>query len=172
MRLTALWPLVVAIDRLREASSSLKHHAAPGVDGQTWAAYGEQLAATLRELSARLKRGAYQAPPVERVYLPNAEGGQRPIGTPTRDDKNVQRATGEVRNAVDAADFLGVSYGARPGRNPHQARDAVTVGIAKLHLNVGREAAMRGCFETIAPAWRVKCVAHRGRDRRVIRPIR
>jgi retron-type reverse transcriptase len=109
MRLTALWHHVTSIDRLREAYYSLNHHAAPGVDGQTWAAYGEQLEANLRDLSARLKRGAYHAPPVERVYIPKADGRQRPIGKPTLEDKIVQRATVEVLNAVYEEDFLGFS---------------------------------------------------------------
>jgi retron-type reverse transcriptase len=82
MRLTALWHHVHAIDRLREADDSRNHDAAPGVDGQTWAAYGEPRATNLRDLSDRLKRGASQAPPVERVSIPKAAGRQRPIGKP------------------------------------------------------------------------------------------
>jgi RNA-directed DNA polymerase len=81
-RVKALWHHVYAIDRLREAYDSLNHDAAPGVDGQTWATYGEQLETNLRDLADRLKRGAYQAPPVERVYIPKADGRQRPIGKP------------------------------------------------------------------------------------------
>ena len=121
IRLTALWHHVYSIDRLREAYNSLNHDAAPGVDGQTWAAYGEQLETNLRELSDRLKRGAYQAPPVERVYIPKADGRQRPIGKPTLEDKIVQRATVEVLNAIYETEFLWFSYGARPGRSPHHA---------------------------------------------------
>ena len=128
-RLTALWHHVYSIDRLREAYNSLNHDAAPGVDGQTWAAYGEQLETNLRDLSGRLKRGAYQAPPVERVSIPKADGRQRPIGKPTLEDKIVQRATVEVLNAIYEKEFLGFSYGARPGRSPHHALDAVTVGL-------------------------------------------
>jgi RNA-directed DNA polymerase len=100
MRWTALWPQVYAIDRLREADDSLNHDAAPGVDGQTGAAYGEPRDTTLRDVSDRLKRGAYQAPPVERVSMPKADGRQRPMGKPTLDEKIVQRAPGEVLNTI------------------------------------------------------------------------
>ena len=144
MRLTALWHPVYSLDRLREAYDSLNHDAAPGVDGQTWAAYGEQLESNLRDLADRLKRGAYQAPPVERVYIPKADGRQRPIGKPTLEDKIVQRATVEVLNAVYEQEFLGFSYGARPGRSPHHALDAVTVGIEKRNINWVLDADMRG----------------------------
>lgn len=128
MRLTAWWHHVHSIDRLREAYYSLNHDAAPGVDGPTGAAYGAQLETHLRELSDRLQRGAYQAPPVERVYIPPADGRQRPIGTPTLEDKIVQRATVEVLNAIDEEECVGFSYGARPGRTPHHALAAVTGG--------------------------------------------
>src|SRR4029453_16549888 len=118
IRLTALWHHVYAIDRLREAYNSLNHDAAPGVDGQTWAAYGEQLDTNLRELSDRLKRGAYQAPPVERVYIPKADGRQRPIGKPTLEDNIVQRATVEVLNAIYEPEFLAFSTGPGRGASP------------------------------------------------------
>jgi RNA-directed DNA polymerase len=147
-RVTALWHHVYAIDRLREAYDSLNHEAAPGVDGQPWAAYGEQLATNLRELSDRRKRGASQAPPVERVYIPQADGRQRPIGKPTLEDQSVQRATGEVLNTSSEKEFLGCSYGARPGRNPHQALDAVTGGMEKRNINWVRDADLRGFFDS------------------------
>jgi RNA-directed DNA polymerase len=172
IRLTALWHHVYAIDRLREAYNSLNHEAAPGVDGQTWAAYGEQLEPNLRELSDRLKRGAYQAPPVERVYIPKADGRQRPIGKPTLEDKIVQRATVEVLNAIYEKEFLGFSYGARPGRSPHHALDAVTVGIEKRNINWVLDADIRGFYDAIDHAWLVKFVEHRIGDQRVVRHIR
>src|SRR5215831_6624653 len=146
-RLTALWHHVSSSDRLREAYYSLNHDAAPGVDGQTWATYGEQLDTNLWELSDRLKRGAYQAPPVERVYIPKADGCQRPIGKPTLEDKIVQRATVEVLNAIYKEEFVGFSYGARPGRNPHHALDAVTVGLEKRSSNWVLDADIRGVYD-------------------------
>src|SRR5215468_2312799 len=106
MRLTALWHHIYAIDRLREAYYSLNHDAAPGVDGQTWAAYGEQFDTNLRDVSDRLKRGAYQAPPVERVYIPKADGGHRPIGQRTLEDKLVERAKAELLNTIYEKQFL------------------------------------------------------------------
>jgi hypothetical protein len=149
MRLTALWHQVPSSDRLREAYYSLHHEAAPGVDGQTGAAYGAQLEPTLRDLSDRLTRGAYHAPPVERVYIPRADGRQRPIGQPTLADNIVQRATVEGLNAGYAQELLGFSSGARPGRRPHHAVDAGTVGIAKRHLNWGLDADMRARFHRV-----------------------
>jgi len=170
-RLTALWHHVYAMDRLREAYDSLNHDAAPGVDGQTWATYGEQLETNLRDVADRLKRGAYQAPPVERVSIPKADGRQRPIGKPTLEDKIVQRATVEVRNAIDETAFLGFSYGARPGRSPHHALDAVTVGIEKRNINWVLDADIRGFYDAINHEWLVKFIEHRLGDQRVVRHI-
>jgi RNA-directed DNA polymerase len=171
-RLTALWHHVYSIDRLREAYYSLNHDAATGVDGQTWATYGEQLESNLRELADRLQRGAYQAPPVERVYIPKADGRQRPIGKPTLEDKIVQRATVEVLNAIYEQEFLGFSYGARPGRSPHHALDAVTVGMEKRNINWVLDADMCGFDDAMDHEWLGKCVEHRIGDQRVVRHIR
>ena len=172
MRLTALWPHVHSIDRLREAYYSLNHDAAPGVDGQTWATYGEQLDTNLRDLSDRLTRGAYQAPPVERVYIPKAAGRQRPIGTPTLEDKIVQRATVEVLNAIYEEEFVGFSYGARPGRNPHQALDAVTVGRDKRRITWVLAADIRGFFEPMDHTWLMDMLRVRIDDRALLHLIR
>ena len=171
MPLTALWHHVYDIDRLREAYYGLNRDAAPGVDGQTWATYGENLEANLRDLSERLQRGAYHASPVERVYIPKADGRQRPIGIPTLEDKIVQRATVEVLNAIYEQDFRGFSYGFRPGRSPHDALDAVTVGIEKRNINWVLDADIRGFFDAIDHEWLVKFVEHRIGDRRVIRHL-
>jgi RNA-directed DNA polymerase len=103
--LTALWHHVYDIDRLQEAYYSVNRRAAPGVDGETWAAYGGNLEANLRDLSGRLERGGYHAQPVERVYIPKPDGRERPIGIPTLEDKIVQRATVEVLNAVYEGGF-------------------------------------------------------------------
>jgi RNA-directed DNA polymerase len=171
-RLTALWHHVYTMDRLREAYYNLNHDAAPGVDGQTWATYGEQLDTNLRDVSDRLKRGAYQAPPVERVYRPKADGRQRPIGKPTLEDKIVQRATVEVLHAIDEQEFLGFSYGARPGRSPHHALEAVTGGMEKRNINWVLDADIRGVYEAIDHEWLVKFVEHRIGDQRVVRHMR
>src|SRR5206468_8622210 len=104
----------VSVDRLRTAYHALKKDAAPGVDGVTWKQYGEQLDENLRELHARLHRGAYRARPSRRAYIPKADGRQRPLGIATLEDKVVQRAVVEVLNAIYEVDFLGFSYGFRP----------------------------------------------------------
>src|SRR5206468_4218818 len=121
----------------------------------------EQLEPNLRKVSDCLKRGAYQAPPVERVDIPQADGRQRPIGKPTLEDTIVQRATVEVLHAIDEKECRGFSSGARPGRSPHHALDAVTVGIEKRTINGVLEADMGGFYDAIDHEWLVKCVEHR-----------
>jgi hypothetical protein len=172
LRLTALWHHVYDIDRLREAYYSVNRQAAPGVEGQTWTAYGADLETNRTGLADRLKRGAYHAPPVERVYIPKAEGRDRPIGKPTLEDKLVQRATAEVLNAVFEAEFLGLSYGSRPGRGPHDALDAVTVGIEKRNINGVLDADIRGFFDTASPrlAGGIRRASDRGAARRASHP--
>jgi retron-type reverse transcriptase len=108
-RWTTLWHPIGDRDRLREAYDSLNREAAPGVEGQRWATYGEDLQAPLKDRYDRLQRGAYHALPLERVYLPKSEGRQRPLGKPTREDNLVQRATAEGLNALDEVDVLGFS---------------------------------------------------------------
>lgn len=169
--LTPLWHHVYDINRLREAYAGLNREAAPGVDGQTWAAYGENLEAKLRDLSDRLKRGAYHARPVERVYIPKPEGRQRPSGIPTLADKIGQRATGAVLNAIYEGELRGFSSGFRPGRGPHDALDAVTVGIEKRNVNWVLDADIRGVFDALDHAWLVQCIEHRIGDQRVVRPM-
>jgi len=169
---TALWHHVYHVDRLREAYLALKRGSAPGVDGETWRSYGERLEENLRDLSGRLRRGAYRAKPVRRVYIPKGDGGQRPIGVPVLEDKIVQRATVEVLNAIYEADFKGFSYGFRPGRSQHDALDALAVGIEKRPVNWVLDADLRGFFDSIDHEWAVRFVEHRVGDRRVIRHLR
>ena len=109
--------------------------AAPGVDGVTWEQYGGNLEGNLLDLHARLHRGAYRARPSRRVYIPKADGRQRPLGIASLEDKLVQRAVVEVLNAIYEADFLGFSYGFRPQRGPHNALDALAVGILRKKVN-------------------------------------
>jgi group II intron reverse transcriptase/maturase len=171
-RFTALWHHVYNVDRLREAYFNLKRDSAAGVDGQTWQEYGEGLEHRLAELSGRLQAGAYRARPVRRVYIPKPDGRRRPIGVTTLEDKIVQRATTEVLNAVYEADFLGFSYGFRPGRSQHNALDALTVGIKKRKVNWVLDADIRGFFDAISHEWMVKFVEHRIGDRRVVRHVK
>ena len=125
----------VDVDRLRAAYWAIRPNAAPGVDGVTWEAYGHDLGANLHDLHARLHTGRYRAKPSRRAYIPKADGRQRPLGIATLEDKIVQRAVVEVLNAVYEVDFRGFSYGFRPGRNPHDALDALSVGIWQKKVN-------------------------------------
>jgi len=170
-RFTALLHHVYNLDTLREAYFSLKRDAASGVDGQTWRAYGEALEENLQTLSARLKRGAYRAKPARRVYIPKADGRQRPLGVPVLEDKIVQRATVRVLNAIYETDFLGFSYGFRPGRSQHNALDALYTGLLTRKVNWVLDADIRGFFDAIDHGWLVKFIEHRIADRRVVRLI-
>lgn len=171
-RFTALWHHVYNVNRLRQAYEALKRDAAAGVDGETWVSYGGDLEANLNDLSGRLQRGAYRPQPVKRVYIPKADGRQRPIGITTLEDKIVQRATVEVLNAVYETDFRGISYGFRPGRSQHDALDAVTVAIEQRKVSWVLDADIRGFFDTIDHSRMLEFIGHRIADRRVQRHIK
>jgi len=171
LKFTSLWHHVYNVDRLREAYLACKRDAAAGVDGQTWQAYGQELEKNLKDLSERLARGRYRAKPVRRVFIPKADGRQRPIGVPVLEDKIVQRATVRVLNAVYETDFLGFSYGFRPARSAHMALDALAVGIETRKVNWVLDADIRGFFDTLDHGWLMKFVGHRIADRRVLRHI-
>ncbi len=171
MQFTALLHHIYNLETLRAAYLSLKREAAPGVDGETWRHYGETLEQNLQNLSGRLKRGSYRAKPVRRVYIPKADGRQRPLGVTALEDKLVQRATVEVMNAIYETDFLGFSYGFRPGRSQHNALDAVYAGLLTRKVNWVLDLDIRGFFDSIDHGWLVKFVEHRIADRRVVRLI-
>ena len=171
MRFTALLHHIYDRQTLRAAYFSLKREAAAGVDGETWRHYGEQLEENLRDLADRVKRGAYRAKPVRRVYIPKADGRQRPLGVTTLEDKLLQRATAEVLNAIYETDFLGFSYGFRPGRSPHHALDALSAGIMTRKVDWVLDVDIRGFFDSIEHGWLVKFIEHRIADRRVVRLI-
>lgn len=171
-RFTALLHHVYDIDTLAFAYWSVDRHSAPGIDGVTWRSYGEALEANLQDLSARLKRGGYRASAVRRVFIPKADGRQRPLGVPTLEDKIVQRALVEVMNAIYEVDFLGFSYGFRPGRSQHNALDAVTVGLTRRKVNWVLDADIQGFFDTLNHDWLLRFVEHRIGDKRVTRLIR
>jgi group II intron reverse transcriptase/maturase len=170
-RFTALLHHVCSLDTLRAAYFSLKKDAAPGVDGQTWRQYGEALEEHLQDLSARLRRGAYRAQPVRRVYIDKADGGQRPLGVTALEDKLVQRAAVEVLNAIYETDFLGFSYGFRPGRSQHQCLDALYTGLLTRPVNWVLDVDIRGFFDSIDHGWLVQFIEHRIADRRLVRLI-
>lgn len=161
----------VTIDRLRQAYLALSKKAAPGVDGVTWAQYGEDLETNLQDLHARLHRGVYRAKPSRRVYIPKADGRQRPLGIAALEDKLLQRAVGEVLQAIYEVDFLGFSYGFRPRRSQHQALDALFVGIERQKVNWVLDADIRGFFDAISHEWLGKFLEHRIADRRLLRLI-
>ena len=170
-RFTALLHHIYNLDMLRYAYRSLKRDAAPGVDGETWRQYGEDLERNLQDLAVRLRRGAYRAKPVRRVYIPKADGRQRPLGVTALEDKLVQRATVEVLNAIYETDFLGFSYGFRPGRHPHRALDALYVGLQTRQVNWVLDLDIKSFFDGISHEWLVKFLEHRIADRRVVRLI-
>lgn len=170
-RFTALLHHVYDVERLRAAYLALGRDAAAGADGVTWRSYGESLEANLLDLSGRLKRGAFRASPVRRAYIPKADGRQRPLGVPTLEDKLVQRAVVEVLSAVYEQDFLGFSYGFRPGRSPHMALDALSVGIWQKKVNWVLDADIRSFFDTLRHEWLVRFIEHRIADKRVVRLI-
>jgi group II intron reverse transcriptase/maturase len=162
---------VYDVDRLRAAYFATKRNAAAGVDGETWRHYGENLEGNLLNLAERLKQGSYRAKPVRRAYIPKADGRLRPLGVPTLEDKIVQRVVVEVLNAIYEEDFVGFSYGFRPGRSPHQALDALTVGIMTKKVNWVLDADIRDFFGSLTHEWLVKFVEHRIGDKRVVRLI-
>ena len=161
----------VSIDLLRGSYYSLKKQAAPGVDGVTWREYGENLEARLSDLHGRIHRGAYRAQPSRRVWIPKADGRQRPLGVAALEDKVVQYAVGTVLNQVWEEDFLGFSYGFRPGRGQQDALDALWVGIVRKKVNWILDLDIRSFFDKLQHSWLVQFVEHRVGDRRVVRLI-
>ncbi len=145
--------------------------AVPGVDGVTWQDYGQDLEENLKDLHARVHRGAYRATPARRVFIPKPDGRQRPLGIAALEDKIVQRAVVEVLNAVYEEDFLGFSYGFRPGRSPHDALDALAVGIERKKVNWVLKIDVKDLFDALDQGWLMRFLEHRIADRRVLRLI-
>jgi RNA-directed DNA polymerase len=174
VRFTALLHHIYAIDTLRAAFHGLERDAAPGVDGETWEHYGEHLEANLAELSERVRRDTYRPLPVRRVYIPKRGEAkqQRPIGVTALEDKIVQRATVAVLNAVYEPEFAGFSYGARPGRNAHQALTALDQATEKKRVKWVLDADLRDFFGSLEHSRLIRFVEHRIGDKRVLRLIR
>lgn len=158
----------VTLDRLRAAFLAMNKNAAAGIDGVTWQQYGQKLEENLRDLLDRVHRNAYRAKPSRRVFIPKADGRQRPLGIATLEDKLLQRAVAEVLNAIYEVDFLGFSYGFRPGRSQHHALDALAVGL-NGKVNWVLDADIRGFFDAIDRKWLIKFIEHRIGDKRVVR---
>ena len=161
----------ISIELLDEAFFELKEDAAPGVDGLTWRTYEADLDRNLTDLHERVHRGAYRALPSRRVYIAKPDGRQRPLAIAALEDKIVQRATVVVLNAIYEEDFLGLSYGFRPGRSTHDALDALVVGIKSTKVNWILDADIRSFFDEISQQWLVRFLEHRIGDRRIIRLI-
>ncbi len=161
----------VDLNRLRAAYWAIRPQAAPGVDKVTWGAYGAGLEEKLQDLHRRVQRGSYRASPSRRVYIEKADGRLRPLGIATLEDKIVQRAVVEVLNAIYEEDFLGFSYGFRPGRSPHDALDALTVGIERRRVNWVLDADVKDFFTSLDHDWLARFVEHRVADKRVLRLI-
>src|SRR5499427_4794418 len=161
----------VTLNLLRDSFYALKRQASPGVDGVTWQEYETGLEGRLGDLHNREQRGAYRARPSRRVYIPKADGRQRPLGVAALEDKIVQQAVVTVLNQIYETDFKGFSYGFRPGRGPHQALDALTVGIQRKRVNWVLDADIRGFFDNMSQEWTMKFIEHRVADRRILRLI-
>lgn len=161
----------LSIDVLRGGFLSLKKRAAAGVDAMTWDAYAETLEENLQDLHRRVHSGAYRALPSRRVFIPKADGKQRPLGIASIEDKIVQAALVMILTPIYEAQFLGFSYGFRPGRSQHDALDALAFGIKGRYIWWVLDADIRRFFDTISHEWLVKFLEHRIGDRRVIRLI-
>src|SRR4030081_293623 len=161
----------ISTDHLGQAFLELKEDAAPGVDGLTWLDYEADLERNLEDLHARVHRGAYRALPGRRVYIPKPDGRQRPLAVAALEEKIVQRATTALLNAIYEEDFLGFSYGFRPGRGTHNALDALCVGIDSRKVNYILDADIRSFFDEVSKDWLIRFVEHRIGDKRIIRLI-
>jgi len=161
----------ISVEHLATAFFELKENAAAGVDGLTWHDYEQNLERNLENLHSRVHRGAYRPLPSRRVYIAKPDGRQRPLAVAALEDKIVQRATAAVLNAIYEEDFLGFSYGFRPGRNAHDAMDALCVGIGSRRVNFILDADIRAFFDTVDQEWLIRFVEHRIGDKRIIRLI-
>ena len=162
----------LSVELLRGSFYALQRKASPGIDGVTWAEYETGLEDRLVDLHRRVHRGAYRAKPSRRVFIPKADGRQRPLGIAALEDKIVQQAVVTILNHIYEVAFKGFSYGFRPGRSPHQALDALTVGIQRKRVNWVLDADIRGFFDNLSHAWTMKFIEHRVADRRILRLIR
>src|SRR6266851_428183 len=172
VKFTSLMHHIYNLSTLREAYYALKRDAAPGVDGETWRQYGEDLESNLTDLSGRLRRGAYRAKAVLRRFITKDDGRPRPLGVTALEDKIAQRARVTVMNAIYETDFLGFSYGYRPGKGQHNALDALYTGLLTRKVNWVLDGDISSFFDGLDHEWLIKFVEHRIADQRVVRLIR
>jgi group II intron reverse transcriptase/maturase len=158
-------------EMLRTAFHAIRRDAAPGVDGMTWETYGQDLDRYIEDLHTRVQTGAYRALPSRRSYIPKEDGTRRPLAVTALEDKIVQRAVAAVLNVIYEEDFLGFSYGFRPGRSQHDALDALLVGIGSRKVNFVLDADIRSFFMEVSQAWVVRFLEHRIGDKRILRLV-
>jgi retron-type reverse transcriptase len=161
----------MTVNLLRDSFYALKRRAAPGVDGVTWQDYEAGLEDRLADLHGRVHRGAYRAQPSRRVFIPKSDGRQRPLGVAALEDKIVQHATVTILNQIYEEDFLGFSYGFRPGRSQHNALDALAFALQRKQVNYILDADIKGFFDNLSKSWLLKFVEHRVADRRILRLV-
>ena len=161
----------ITIDLLKQSYAALQRDAAPGIDGVTWRAYGENLEAKLTVLHERIHKGSYRARPAKRSYIPKADGSKRPLSIWCLEDKIVQQAVVSVLEAIYEQDFVGFSYGFRPGRGQHDALDALQAGIYRRRVSWVLDADIRGFFDAMAHSWIIRFLEHRIADKRILRLI-
>ncbi len=161
----------LTVNLLRDSYYALKREAAPGVDGVRWAEYEDGLEPRLKDLHERVHRGSYRAQASRRIYMQKPDGRQRPIGIAALEDKIVQQAVVTILNAIYEEDFRGFSYGFRPGRSPHNALDALIVGIERKGVNWIVDADIRGFFDNMSHEWTMRFIQHRVADKRIHRLI-
>jgi group II intron reverse transcriptase/maturase len=156
-------------EMLRAAFYAMKRDAAPGIDGMTWETYEQGLDRRIEDLHSRVKTGAYRAQPSRRSYIPKEDGSKRPLAVTALEDKIVQGAVSAVLSAIYEEDFLGFSYGFRPGRSQHDALDALIVGISSRKVNFILDADIRSFFTEVSQEWVVRFLEHRIGDKRITR---
>jgi group II intron reverse transcriptase/maturase len=162
----------ITLDLLRESYAGLNRNAVPGVDKVTWREYGEDLEKRLGNLYERIHNGTYRAQPSKRIYIPKPDGKQRPIGIAALEDKIAEQAVVSILNQIYEEEFLGFSYGFRPGRSPHRALDAINVGITERKVNWILEVDIRSFFDNLDHGWLLKFLEHHIADSRILRLIR
>jgi RNA-directed DNA polymerase len=161
----------ITVDLLKRSYLALERDSAPGIDGVTWQAYGENLEEKLTDLHDRVHKGSYRARPARRTYIPKADGSQRPLAILCLEDKVIQQAVATVLEAIYEEDFVGFSYGFRPGRGQHDALDALHVGILRKRVNWVLDADIQGFYDAMAHSWIIRFLEHRIADKRILRLI-
>jgi len=161
----------ITVDHLKRSYFALERNAAPGIDGVTWQAYGENLDENLKDLHDRMHKGSYRTRPARRTSIPKADGSERPLSIWCLEDKIAQQAVVTVLEAIYEADFIGFSYGFRPGRSQHDALDALSVGLHRRRMNWVLDADIKGFFDCLSHGWIIRFLKHRIADKRILRLV-